>query len=127
MTNYINLLIEKKRILLEAYEETKISGVDIEECINVLSTNNIRFDELKAIQVKLSLLMEEGDIEEGNLQREILNLLVKIKDNTFKIQKRIEEEKKITANAINDFSSVKQVASSYVKKEQGPVFVDKDF
>ena len=127
MTTYVSLLEEKKTILHEAYMETEISGDDIEECINVLTVNNIRFDELKAIQVRLSLLKDEGSKEEEIIQREILDLLVKIKDNTFKIQKRIEEEKKITANAINDFSSVKQVASSYVKKEQGPVFVDKDF
>jgi len=127
MTTYLSLLEEKKNILEEAYRETEISGEDIEECINVLSSNNIRFDELKAIQVILSLLKDEGSKEEESIQRTILDLLVKIKDNTFKIQKRIEEEKKITANAINDFSSVKQVASSYVKKEQGPVFVDKDF
>ncbi len=127
MTTYLSLLEEKKNILQEAYKETEISGDDIEECVKVVSVNNIRFDELKVIQVKLSLLKDEGSVEEETIQREILDLLVKIKDNTFKIQKRIEEEKKVTANAITDFSSVKQVASSYVKKEQGPVFVDKDF
>lgn len=127
MTTYISLLEHKKKILQEAYQETEISGEDMEEYINVLAINNSRFDELKAIQVKLSLHKDEGSKEEEIIQREILDLLVKIKDNTFKIQGRIEEEKKITANALNDFSSVKQVASSYVKKEQGPVFVDKDF
>ncbi len=127
MTTYHSLLEEKKNILQEAYKETEISRDDIEECINVLTVNNSRFDKLKELQVQLSLQKNEESVEEDTIQREILDLLVKIKDNTFKIHKRIEEEKKITANAINDFSSVKQVASSYVKKEQGPVFVDKDF
>ncbi|WP_312651492.1 hypothetical protein [Proteiniclasticum sp.] len=127
MTTYISLLEKKKNILQEAYQETEISGDDIEEYINVLAVNNRRFDELKAIQVKLSLHKDEGSKEEEIIKRENLDLLVKIKANTFKIQRRIEEEKKITANALNDFSSVKQVASNYVKKEQGPVFVDKDF
>lgn len=127
MKRYIDLLVEKKRILLDAWDETKFTGEDIEDCLKAMVVNGSRFENLKALQIKLSLLKEEGTKEEEIIQEEILDLLVRIKDNTFKIQKAIEDEKKITANALNDFSSVKQVASSYIRKEQGPVFVDKDF
>ncbi len=124
---YLALLEEKIRILSEALMETEIDTKSAEGCIDAIENNNERFEALKAIQVKLSLLKSSETAVEMKLENEILTILSKLLENTSKLTERIKEERNTSVHAMNDFSNLKKISKSYVKAEQGPVFVDKDF
>jgi len=124
---YLALLEEKIRILSEALKETEIDTKSAEGCIEAIGNNNERFEALKAIQVKLSILKSGQTAVEMKLENEILTILSKLLKNTSKLTERIKEERNTSVHAMNDFSNLKKISKSYVKAEQGPVFVDKDF
>lgn len=124
---YLALLEEKIRVLSEALMETEIDTKSAEGCIDAIENNNERFEALKAIQVKLSLLKSSETAVEMKLENEILTILSKLLENTSKLTERIKEERNTSVHAMNDFSNLKKISKSYVKAEQGPVFVDKDF
>jgi len=124
---YLALLEEKIRILSEALIETKVNTKSAEECILAIENNDKRFEALKALQIKLSLLKSGETAVEMKLENEILTILSKLLENTSKLTERIEEERNTSVHAMNDFSNLKKISNSYVKVEQGPVFVDKDF
>lgn len=124
---YLALLEEKIRILSEALIETEVNTKSAEECILAIENNDKRFEALKALQIKLSLLKSSESPVEMKLENEILTLLSKLLENTSKLTERIEEERNTSVHAMNDFSNLKKISNSYVKAEQGPVFVDKDF
>jgi len=124
---YLALLEEKIRILNEALTETEIDTKSAEDCIEAIENNNKRFEALKAIQVRLSLLKSSETAVEMKLENEMLIILSKLLENTSKLTERIKEERNTSVHAMNDFSNLKKISKSYVKAEQGPVFVDKDF
>ena len=124
---YLALLEEKIRILSEALMETEIDTKSAEGCIEAIENNNERFEALKAIQVKLSLQKSGETAVEMKLENEMLTILSKLLENTSKLTERINEERNTSVHAMNDFSNLKKISKSYVKAEQGPVFVDKDF
>lgn len=124
---YLTHLEEKIRILSEALMETEIDTKSAEGCIEAIENNNERFEALKALQVKLSLLKSSETAVEMKLENEILTILSKLLENTSKLTERIKEERNTSVHAMNDFSNLKKISKSYVKAEQGPVFVDKDF
>ena len=124
---YLALLEEKIRILSEALIETEVDTKSAEDCILAVENNSKRFEALKALQVKLSLLKSSETAVEMKLENEILTILSKLLENTSKLTERIKEERNTSVHAMNDFSNLKKISKSYVKAEQGPVFVDKDF
>lgn len=127
MSQLLSLLKKKKSLLLEALMETDIDKTDIEKCILCIAENMSRFEDLKKLQISLSLEKAEGSEEEIHLNDEVLALLTQVRENVREIQNTILVEKRTAASALSDFTQVKSVANSYVKLNQGPVFVDKDF
>ena len=127
MSQFLSLLIKKKSLLLEALMETDIDKTNVEECILCIAENMSRFEDLKKLQISLSLAKAEGSEEEIHLNDEILELLTQVRENIREIQNTIQGERKTTASSLSDFTQVKSVANNYVKVNQGPVFVDKDF
>lgn len=121
------ILKEKRNILLKALEETDIDIKNIEECLSCLANNEDHFEELKKLQIRLSLSKVEGTKEENHLNDEILSLLLKLSEKAALIQETIKTERGSAAAALSDFTQIKSVANSYVKVNQGPVFVNKDF
>jgi len=107
--------------------ETDIDKTNVEECILCIAENMSRFEDLKKLQISLSLAKAEGSEEEIHLNDEILELLTQVRENIREIQNTIQGERKTTASSLSDFTQVKSVANNYVKVNQGPVFVDKDF
>ena len=124
---YSMLLEEKLNLLNEALLETDVDRGNVENCIGAIENNEKRFQKLKAIQVKLSLSKSNETEVEKKLENEILPLLIKLQESTSMLQERIIDERKTSVHAMNDFSHLKKISNSYVKTEQGPVFVDKDF
>lgn len=124
---YLVLLEEKMKILSEALVETEVDRTDVEECIRVIGKNERRFGALKALQVKLSLTKSGETAVERKMESEALTILKKLSENTMKLQERIIKERNSSVQSMNDFSNLKKISKSYVKAEQGPVFVDKDF
>ncbi|MFH5834863.1 hypothetical protein ACHAL6_02145 [Proteiniclasticum sp. C24MP] len=121
------LLEEKFWLLSEALAETEIDGKNVEDCISAIEKNDRRFEALKALQVRLSLTRSGETAVERKMESETLTILKKLSENTKKLQKRITEERNSSVKSMNDFSNLKKISKSYVKAEQGPVFVDKDF
>lgn len=124
---YLALLEEKMKILSEALLETEVDGVDVEDCMRVIEENERRFEALKALQVKLSLAKSDETPVERKMESEVLTILKKLTANTEKLQSRIIKERNSSVQSMTDFSNLRKISKSYVKADQGPVFVDKDF
>lgn len=124
---YLALLEEKMKILSEALLETEVDGVDVEDCMRVIEENERRFEALKALQVKLSLAKSDETPVERKTESEVLTILKKLTANTEKLQSRIIKERNSSVQSMTDFSNLRKISKSYVKADQGPVFVDKDF
>jgi uncharacterized protein YPO0396 len=124
---YLALLEEKMKILSEALLETEVDGVDVEDCMRVIEENERRFEALKALQVKLSLAKSDETAVERKTESEVLTILKKLTANTEKLQSRIIKERNSSVQSMTDFSNLRKISKSYVKADQGPVFVDKDF
>jgi len=124
---YLALLEEKMKILSDALLETEVDGVDVEDCMRVIEENERRFEALKALQVKLSLTKSDETAVERKMESEVLTILKKLTANTEKLQSRIIKERNSSVQSMTDFSNLRKISKSYVKADQGPVFVDKDF
>jgi len=95
--------------------------------MRVIEENERRFEALKALQVKLSLAKSDETAVERKTESEVLTILKKLTANTEKLQSRIIKERNSSVQSMTDFSNLRKISKSYVKADQGPVFVDKDF
>ena len=127
MKSRIELLKEKRNLLLEAFEETQVDFKNPEECILAIAKNSGKIEEMKSLDEMLremDSLSEEG---ERSLEEEIHKLLLGTKGNLEVIIKGLQKEKRVTTESMTDFARIRSIANSYVKTAQGPVFVDRDF
>lgn len=127
MKSRIELLKEKRNLLLEAFEETQVNSGNPEECILAIAKNSRKMEEMKRLDEMLLEGASLSEEEERNLEKEIYELLLGTKGNLEVIIKGLRNEKKMTTESMTDFARIRSIANSYVKIAQGPVFVDRDF
>lgn len=127
MKRRIELLKEKRNLLLEAFEQTKVDVNSSEECILAIAKNSSRIEAINKIDEILSNDTSDYEEIEKEIHEEIYELLRGTKENLEAIMKGLQNEKRVTTESMTDFARIKSVANSYVKISQGPVFVDRDF
>lgn len=127
MKSRIDLLKEKKAILLASFEETRVDFQSPDECILAIAKNSSRMEELKVLEEKILEAPSENEQEMERIEEEIYELLLGTKGNLEAIIKGLQREKRATTESMTDFARIRSIASSYVKTAQGPVFVDRDF
>jgi len=127
MKRRIELLKEKRNLLLEAFEQTKVDVNSSEECILAIAKNSSRIEAINKIDEILSNDSSDYEESEKEIYEEIYELLRGTKENLEAIMKGLQNEKRMTTESMTDFARIKSVANSYVKISQGPVFVDRDF
>jgi hypothetical protein len=127
MKRRIELLKEKRNLLLEAFEQTKVDVTSSEECILAIAKNSSRIEAINKIDEILSNDSSDYEESEKEIYEEIYELLRGTKENLEAIMKGLQNEKRVTTESMTDFARIKSVANSYVKISQGPVFVDRDF
>ncbi|WP_312712344.1 hypothetical protein [Proteiniclasticum ruminis] len=127
MKSRIELLKEKRNLLLEAFEETQVDFKNPEECILAIAKNSGKIEEMKSLDEMLREMDSLSKEGERSLEEEIHKLLLGIKGNLEVIIKGLQKEKRVTTESMTDFARIRSIANSYVKTAQGPVFVDRDF
>lgn len=127
MKSRIELLKEKRNLLLEAFEETQVDFKNPEECILAIAKNSGKIEEMKSLDEMLRKMTSLSEEEERSLEEEIHKLLLGTKGNLEVIIKGLQKEKRVTTESMTDFARIRSIANSYVKTAQGPVFVDRDF
>lgn len=127
MKSRIELLKEKRNLLLEAFEETQVDFKNPEECILAIAKNSGKIEEMKSLDEMLREMTSLSKEGERSLEEEIHKLLLGTKGNLEVIIKGLQKEKRVTTESMTDFARIKSIANSYVKTAQGPVFVDRDF
>ena len=127
MKSRIELLKEKRNLLLEAFEETQVDFKNPEECILAIAKNSGKIEEMKSLDEMLREMDSLSKEGERSLEEEIHKLLLGIKGNLEVIIKGLQKEKRVTTESMTDFARIRSIANSYVKTSQGPVFVDRDF
>ena len=127
MKSRIELLKEKRNLLLEAFEETQVDFKNPEECILAIAKNSGKIEEMKSLDEMLREMDSLSKEGERSLEEEIHKLLLETKGNLEVIIKGLQKEKRVTTESMTDFARIRSIANSYVKTAQGPVFVDRDF
>ena len=127
MKSRIELLKEKRNLLLEAFEQTQVDYASPEECILAIAKNASKMKELKRLDGLLLSSSHQFEEKERVVEEEIYELLLGTKANLEAIIKGLQREKKVTTESMTDFARIRSIANSYVKTAQGPVFVDRDF
>ena len=127
MKSRIELLKEKRNLLLEAFEETQVNLGNPEECILAIAKNSGKIEEMKSLDEMLREMDSLSKEGERSLEEEIHKLLLGTKGNLEVIIKGLQKEKRVTTESMTDFARIRSIANSYVKTAQGPVFVDRDF
>ena len=127
MKSRIELLKEKRNLLLEAFEETQVDFKNSEECILAIAKNSGKIEEMKSLDEMLREMDSLSKEGERSLEEEIHKLLLGTKGNLEVIIKGLQTEKRVTTESMTDFARIRSIANSYVKTAQGPVFVDRDF
>lgn len=127
MKSRIELLKEKRNLLLEAFEETQVDFKNPEECILAIAKNSRKIEEMKSLDEMLREMDSLSKEGERSLEEEIHKLLLGTKGNLEVIIKGLQKEKRVTTESMTDFARIRSIANSYVKTAQGPVFVDRDF
>ena len=127
MKSRIELLKEKRNLLLEAFEETQVDFKNSEECILAIAKNSGKIEEMKSLDEMLREMDSLSKEGERSLEEEIHKLLLGTKGNLEVIIKGLQKEKRVTTESMTDFARIRSIANSYVKTAQGPVFVDRDF
>ncbi|WP_313125569.1 hypothetical protein [Proteiniclasticum ruminis] len=127
MKSRIELLKEKRNLLLEAFEETQVDFKNPEECILAIAKNSGKIEEMKSLDEMLREMTSLSKEGERSLEEEIHKLLLGTKGNLEVIIKGLQKEKRVTTESMTDFARIRSIANSYVKTVQGPVFVDRDF
>lgn len=127
MKSRIELLKEKRNLLLEAFEETQVDFKNPEECILAIAKNSGKIEEMKSLDEMLHEMDSLSKEGERSLEEEIHKLLLGTKGNLEVIIKGLQKEKRVTTESMTDFARIRSIANSYVKTAQGPVFVDRDF
>ena len=127
MKSRIELLKEKRNLLLEAFEETQVDFKNPEECILAIAKNSGKIEEMKSLDEMLREMTSLSKEGERSLEEEIHKLLLGTKGNLEVIIKGLQKEKRVTTESMTDFARIRSIANSYVKTAQGPVFVDRDF
>lgn len=127
MKSRIELLKEKRNLLLEAFEQTQVDYASPEECILAIAINASKMEELKRLDGLLLSSSHQFEEREKVVEEEIYELLLGTKANLEAIIKGLQREKKVTTESMTDFARIRSIANSYVKTAQGPVFVDRDF
>lgn len=127
MKSRIELLKEKRNLLLEAFEETQVDFKNLEECILAIAKNSGKIEEMKSLDEMLREMTSLSEEGERSLEEEIHKLLLGTKGNLEVIIKGLQKEKRVTTESMTDFARIRSIANSYVKTAQGPVFVDRDF
>ena len=127
MKSRIELLKEKRNLLLEAFEQTRVDYASPEECILAIAINASKMEELKRLDGLLLSSSHQFEEKERVVEEEIYELLLGTKANLEAIIKGLQREKKVTTESMTDFARIRSIANSYVKTAQGPVFVDRDF
>jgi len=127
MKSRIELLKEKRNLLLEAFEQTQVDYASPEECILAIAINASKMEELKRLDGLLLSSSHQFEEKERVVEEEIYELLLGTKANLEAIIKGLQREKKVTTESMTDFARIRSIANSYVKTAQGPVFVDRDF
>jgi len=127
MKSRIELLKEKRNLLLEAFEETQVDFKNPEECIMAIAKNSGKIEEMKSLDEMLREMTSLSEEGERSLEEEIHKLLLGTKGNLEVIIKGLQKEKRVTTESMTDFARIRSIANSYVKTAQGPVFVDRDF
>lgn len=120
-------LMEKRNLLLEAFEETHVDFSNPEACIMAVARNTSRIERLKEMDEHLVQESASETETEKKMQGEILKLLLQLQENMEKLILRLKTEKRMATESMTDFARIKSIANSYVKTAQGPVFVDRDF
>ena len=126
MKSRIELLKEKRNLLLEAFEETQVDFKNPEECILAIAKNSGKIEEMKSLDEMLREMDSLSKEGERSLEEEIHKLLLGTKGNLEVIIKGLQKEKRVTTESMTDFARIRSIANSYVKTAQGPVFVDRD-
>lgn len=126
MNTTVELLKEKRDLLLEVFEDTKIESRELDGALVALAKSNSKIELIRILDesIRLSPSIEQ---EEQPILDEIRDLLLKIQNNMKKISGILHSEKRMAAESMSDFARIKSIKNSYVKVEQGPVFIDKDF
>ena len=127
MKSRIELLKEKRNLLLEAFEETQVDFKNSEECILAIAKNSGKIEEMKSLDEMLHEMDSLSKEGERSLEEEIHKLLLGTKGNLEVIIKGLQKEKRVTTESMTDFARIRSITNSYVKTAQGPVFVDRDF
>ena len=127
MKSRIELLKEKRNLLLEAFEETQVDFKNSEECILAIAKNSGKIEEMKSLDEMLREMTSLSEEGERSLEEEIHKLLLGTKGNLEVIIKGLQKEKRVTTESMTDFARIRSIANSYVRTAQGPVFVDRDF
>ena len=127
MKSRIELLKEKRNLLLEAFEETQVDFKNSEECILAIAKNSGKIEEMKSLDEMLHEMDSLSKEGERSLEEEIHKLLLGTKGNLEIIIKGLQKEKRVTTESMTDFARIRSIANSYVRTAQGPVFVDRDF
>ena len=127
MKSRIELLKEKRNLLLEAFEETQVDFKNSEECILAIAKNSGKIEEMKSLDEMLREMDSLSKEGERSLEEEIHKLLLGTKGNLEVIIKGLQKEKRVTTESMTDFARIRSIANSYVRTAQGPVFVDRDF
>ncbi|MGB4589263.1 MAG: hypothetical protein WBI17_08535 [Clostridiaceae bacterium] len=125
--NYSTFLGKKLSVLTQVYENTQVNEGNVEECIKAVEINESHFLELLEIESKLENTLAEVSPETSGMLEEIYSLLMKVSENTSRLNKVIENERDMAMKAIEQFSKKREVTNSYMKLDQRSVFVDKDF
>ncbi|MBF7096328.1 hypothetical protein [Alkalibacter mobilis] len=125
--NYYEVLMRKQILFSEAINNTKVDLDSPEECIAAIEKNKCLFRELEVIDASFDDEIFRDHIEYIQMFKKVLELAKILKSNNDKLMFSLKKSKADTLNSMNQFSKIKSITSSYVKKESISIFVDKDF
>ena len=123
----IALLQEKKELLLKAINQFNVSGDSLEKRIDAIEANEIVFNDLKKLEIKVQGKNTIFSSRQEVLEEEIMNLLQTLHTLTGEANNTLKREHSEAKNAISELNKSKRMAEGYIQVNHGSVYVDKDF
>ncbi len=123
----INLLQEKRDLLLKALTRLESNQESLEEKLDAIDANEPVFYELKKLQIKIQGKSTQYPKRQQDLEEEILELLKKLQEAMAEFHSTMTQERIDIQSALGELNKSKRISSSYVQANQGPIYVDKDF
>lgn len=123
----IALLQEKKELLLKAINQLEASGDSLEKRIDAIEANELVFNELKRLEIKIQEKNTIFPSRQEVLEEEIMNLLQTLHTLTSEANITLKREHSEAKNAISELNKSKRMADGYIQVNHGSVYVDKDF